>query len=127
MPGVARALLAVRVTGVLTPRDPAGAYWSARDLLRIPTLVHLPTPGPAPRKYGLGALPLPPEAAPAMLGTDGDPARYWPPAPDLDGFHTHGLGCPKSAVAALESAPALRQARTFTDPGAAVSTGLVRH
>ncbi|MFE0510603.1 ABC transporter permease [Streptomyces sp. NPDC058964] len=124
VPGVARTPLAVRVTGILAPRDPAGAYWSTRPLLRTPTLVSLPTPGPDPQKYWLGALLLPEEAAPAMLGTDGDPARYWLLAPRLDVLHAHDLGRLKSAVAALESGPGLRRARAATDSGAEVDTEL---
>ncbi|MFJ3302424.1 FtsX-like permease family protein [Streptomyces sp. NPDC086549] len=124
VPGVVRAPLAVHVTGILTPRDPAGAYWSAQPLLRTPSLVSRPSSGLEPAKYWLGALLLPPEAAPAMLGTGGNPTRYWLLAPRLDHLHAHDLGRLKSAVAALESGPGLQQARTFTGPGANVSTEL---
>lgn len=124
VPAVDRDPLAVRVTGILTPRDPAGAYWSTQPLLRTPNLVTMPTPGPDPERYWLGALLLAPEAAPAMLATDGYPVRYFFLAPDPSGLHAADLGGLKSAVASLESGPGLQQARALTDPGTDTSTGL---
>ncbi|MGW2028638.1 FtsX-like permease family protein [Streptomyces sp. NPDC001356] len=124
MPAPGRAPLAVRVTGVLVPRDPGSAYWSTVPLLRTPTLVTLPTPGPDPDKYWLGALLLAPEAAPALLGTSTDPARYWHLAPDLRGLRAHDLDRLRPAVAALESGPGLQRARAVTDDGTDVSTDL---
>ncbi|MEV0179417.1 FtsX-like permease family protein [Streptomyces sp. NPDC050625] len=124
VPGVVRAPLKVRVTGILDPRSPADAYWSTRPLLRTPSLVSLPAPGPDPQKYWLGALLLHPDAAPALLGTNGAPIRSWLLAPRLDGLHAHDLGRLKSAVAALESGPGLRRARDLTDASGDVSTEL---
>ncbi|MEW2509032.1 FtsX-like permease family protein [Streptomyces sp. NPDC046870] len=124
MPAPGRAPLAVRVTGILVPRDPDSAYWSTVPLLRTPTLVTLPTPGPDPDKYWLGALLLAPEAAPALLGTSTDPARYWHLAPDLRGLRAHDLDRLRPAVAALESGPGLQRARAVTDDGTDVGTDL---
>ncbi|MEV7812090.1 FtsX-like permease family protein [Streptomyces flaveolus] len=124
MPAPGRDPLAVRVTGILVPRDPDGAYWSTVPLLRTPTLVTLPTPGPDPDKYWLGALLLAPEAAPALLGTSTNPARYWHLAPDLRGLHAHDLDRLRPAVAALESGPGLQRARTVTDDGTDINTDL---
>ncbi|MEV5385577.1 FtsX-like permease family protein [Streptomyces sp. NPDC052721] len=124
MPAPGRDPLAVRVTGILVPRDPYGAYWSTVPLLRTPTLVTLPTPGPDPDKYWLGALLLAPEAAPALLGTSTNPARYWHLAPDLRGLHAHDLDRLRPAVAALESGPGLQRARAATDDGTDINTDL---
>ncbi|MER5914136.1 FtsX-like permease family protein [Streptomyces sp. NPDC001982] len=124
VPGVARAPLAVRVTGILTPRDPVGAYWSTLPLLRTPTLVSLPSLGSDPATYWLGALLLAPDAAPAILGTGGSHLRYWLLAPDNGALHAHDTGRLESVVAALESGPGLQRARDLTDPGAEVNTGL---
>ncbi|MEU6573914.1 FtsX-like permease family protein [Streptomyces sp. NPDC046805] len=124
VPGMARAPLAVRVTGILTPRHPSGAYWSTQPLLRTPELARLPAPGPDPQEYWLGALLLPGQAAPAVMGTNGVPVRYWLLAPDLGGLRAHDLDRLKSAVAALESGPALERARVLTDPAADVNTDL---
>ncbi|MFJ8599555.1 FtsX-like permease family protein [Streptomyces shenzhenensis] len=124
VPAVARAPLAVRVTGIVTPREPAGAYWSTRSLLHTPSLVPLPGSGPDRNWYWLGALLLAPEAAPALLGTDGDPVRYWYLAPDPGRFHASDLGRLKAAVATLESGPGLQEARALTGPGTDVTTDL---
>ncbi|MGW3465751.1 ABC transporter permease, partial [Streptomyces olivaceoviridis] len=124
MPAPGRDPLAVRVTGILVPRDPDGAYWSTVPLLRTPTLVTLPTPGPDPDTYWLGALLLAPEAAPALLGTSTNPARYWHLAPALRGLHAHDLDRLRPAVAALESGPGLQRARAVTDDGTDINTDL---
>ncbi|WP_225832272.1 ABC transporter permease [Streptomyces sp. NK08204] len=124
VPAVARPPIAVRVTGILTPRDPADAYWSAVPLLRTPTLVSVPTLGPDPVRYWLGALLLPPDAAPVLLGTGGNPGRYWFLAPDLDGLRAHDLDRLDSTLAALESGPGLRRARNAVDPGVGVESDL---
>ncbi|WP_063785390.1 FtsX-like permease family protein [Streptomyces resistomycificus] len=112
VPGVERAPLAVRVTAIVTPRDPAGPYWSAQPLLRTPTLVRLPGPSSDADRYWLGALLLAPEAAPAILGTPGNPWSYWQLAPDTDALHAHDVDRLRSAIASLESGPALRKVRS---------------
>ncbi|MEV5434858.1 FtsX-like permease family protein [Streptomyces sp. NPDC052682] len=123
-PGVARAPLVVRVTGIVEPRVPDGAYWSTYPLMRTPSLVPLPSRDADPKRYWLGALLLAPQAAPAMLGTPADPWRYWQVAPSGTGLHAHDLARVKSAVAALESGPGLEEARAFTAPDVAASTDL---
>ncbi|MFI9149727.1 FtsX-like permease family protein [Streptomyces sp. NPDC053367] len=114
VPGLVRGSLAVRITGIVTPRDPSGAYWSTTQLLRTPALVYVPG-DPDRRAYWLGALLLPPEAGPVLLGTVGAPVRYWNLAPDPRGLHGYDLDRLKSAVASVESGPALRDARLYTD------------
>ncbi|RPF33579.1 FtsX-like permease family protein [Streptomyces sp. TLI_185] len=124
VPGEERAPLAVRVTGIVTPRDPGGAYWAAQPLLRTPDLVLLPGNGADPDKYWVGSLLLAPEAAPAMLGTAGSAWRYWQLAPSPAALHAHEVDRLKSAVASLEAGPVLRKVRTLTDPTTTVSTDL---
>ncbi|MEW2618914.1 FtsX-like permease family protein [Streptomyces sp. NPDC048106] len=114
VPAQDRPPLRVRVTGILLPRDPGGAYWSTVPRLRTPALMTVATPGGDPPRYWLGTLLLPQEAAPALLGTGMDPIRYWFLAPDLAAPHAHELGRLTSAVAALESGPGLRRARATT-------------
>ncbi|MFJ8081211.1 FtsX-like permease family protein [Streptomyces sp. NPDC096205] len=123
VPGLVRGPVAVRVTGIVTPREPSGAYWSTASLLRTPALVHLPG-DPDRRAYWLGALLLPPEAGPVLLGTAGDPVRYWNLAPDPGGLHGYDMDRLKSALASLESGPALREARLHTDERTEVTTDL---
>lgn len=124
VPGVGRAPLAVHVTGIVTPRDPEGAYWATQPLLRTPDLVLLPGNGADPDKYWVGSLLLAPEAAPAMLGTSRSPWRYWQLAPSTAALHAYEAGRLKSAVASLESGPTLRKVRMLTDPSTTVNTDL---
>ncbi|NNN37578.1 ABC transporter permease, partial [Streptomyces sp. S3(2020)] len=114
VPGEGRDPLVVRITGIVTPSDPAGAYWSTHPVLHRPSLV--PLPGANAEKYWLGALLLAPEAAPALLGTPGSPWRYWQLAPVTDALHAYDAGRLKSAVASLESGPALQKVREVTGP-----------
>ncbi|MEU0602147.1 FtsX-like permease family protein [Streptomyces sp. NPDC006393] len=123
VPAVSRPPLAVRVTGIVEPREPRGAYWATEPLLRTPSLARVPGGGD-PVYYWIGALLLPPEAAPALLATEGVPVRYWQVAPDTGALHARDLAGLKSAVAALESGPGLGQVRAATDPAAQTSTEL---
>ncbi|MFE6287456.1 FtsX-like permease family protein [Streptomyces sp. NPDC057877] len=114
VPGSGRAPLAVRVTGVVAPRDAEGAYWSAQPVLRTPAQSRLP--GSAPTEvYWLGGLLLAPDAGPVLLGTPGRPHRYWQLAPDLDTLRGHDLDRLASAVAALESGPGVQRLRAAVD------------
>ncbi|MEV6111272.1 FtsX-like permease family protein [Streptomyces sp. NPDC052109] len=124
VPVPGRSALAVRVTGILDPRDPAGAYWSTVPRLRTPVLVSVPSLGGDPPKYWLGTLLLPQEAAPALLGTTVNPFRYSFLAPDPHALHARDLDGLKSAVAALESGPALERVRALTGNGTEITTGL---
>ncbi|MDQ0787037.1 FtsX-like permease family protein [Streptomyces sp. B3I8] len=123
VPGAERAPLAVRVTGIVAPRQSDGAYWGAQPLLHSPSLVRDGNSPDAPT-YWLGALLLPPEAAPAMLGTPGNPWRYWQVAPDTSRTPAHALPALRSAVAALESGPGLGRIRDAVDPAADAETDL---
>ncbi|MFE2041306.1 FtsX-like permease family protein [Streptomyces sp. NPDC059477] len=123
VPGTGREPLAVRVTGVFTPRDPDGPYWSTDPLLHSPVLARVPD-DPDGSVYWQGVLHLAPEAAPAMLGTPGMPSRYWHLAPAHSALYAHELPRLRSAVAALESGPGLRTVRSATDDRTLAVTGL---
>lgn len=112
VPGEGRAPLVVHVTGIVTPRDQGGGYWSTQPVLHRPSLV--PVPGANGEKYWLGALLLAPEAAPAMLGTPVTPWRYWQLAPVTSALHAYDADRLKSAVASLEAGPSLQQIREAT-------------
>jgi len=105
--------VAVRITGIVTPRDPQGAYWSAKSLLRTPALIH--EPAPSVDMYWLGALLLAPEAAPVLLATPGDPERYWQLAPSEAALRARDTPALRSALASLEAGPALRKVRLQID------------
>ncbi|MEU8863206.1 FtsX-like permease family protein [Streptomyces umbrinus] len=124
VPGMQRDPLAVRITGIVAPRDPESAYWTTQPLLRTPSLIRPPTQGGEPETYWLGALLLPPDAAPVLLGTPGEPARYWLLTPDPAALTAHDLSRLGSAVASLESGPGLVKVRDSTDADTSVSTDL---
>lgn len=125
VPAVSRPPLAVRVTGILTPREPDGAYWGTQPRIRTPDLMRIPRPDDHdPPKYWIGSLLLPPEAAPALLGTAGYPVRYWQLAPDPRALRAHELDGLESAVASLKSGPGLGQVREATDPNTQTITDL---
>ncbi|NEB01841.1 FtsX-like permease family protein [Streptomyces sp. SID13726] len=105
--------LAVRVTGIVTPRDPEGAYWSTKSLLRTPALIR--EPAPSVDMYWLGALLLAPEAAPVLLATPGNPERYWQLAPSEQALRARDTPALRSALASLEAGPALRKVRLKID------------
>ncbi|WP_369029589.1 FtsX-like permease family protein [Streptomyces adonidis] len=123
LPRPVRAPLAVRVTGIVVPRAPAGAYWSTLPVLRTPALSRLP--GSAlPEVYWTGGLLLAPDAGPVLLGTPGVPHRYWQVAPDVAGLRGHELDRLASAVAAFESGPGVQRLRAVVDPRLEARTNL---
>jgi putative ABC transport system permease protein len=124
VPAVGRASLAVRVTGIVTPRDPEGAYWSTQPLLRTPALAVVPSNDPNKDYYWLGALLLSPDAAPALLGTSAVPWSYWQYAPTAGSLHSYDTDRLRSVIASLEGGPGLRRIIALTGPTTTVSTDL---
>lgn len=114
--------LTVRITGVVAPRGQEGAYWSAQPLLRSAELASVPRP--VPSKYWEGTVLVAPEAAATLLGTDGNPERYWHLAPDTRVPTARELPRLTSALASLLSGTGLRDIRRVTDPDTDVDTGL---
>ncbi|AXE85216.1 ABC transporter permease [Streptomyces sp. Go-475] len=114
--------LTVRITGVLEPRHPQGSYWSAEPVLRTPALQS--NNGRPPQFYWEAGVLLAPGAAPALLGGQGEPEKYWRFAPAtgrLTGADASALG---AAVASLEDGPGLVRMRGAAGPTAQLSTGL---
>ncbi|WP_284433655.1 ABC transporter permease [Streptomyces sp. TUS-ST3] len=103
----------VRVTGIVTPRDPRDAYWSTKTILRTPALLREPIP--STDMYWVGALLLSPKAAPALLAGSGKPERYWQLAPEMGNLRARDLTALRSAIASLEAGPALREIRREVD------------
>ncbi|WP_448321983.1 FtsX-like permease family protein [Streptomyces sp. CO7] len=125
LPDVEGTPLAVRVTGIVVPRSPEGAYWSTLPVLRAPALSQVPGSIPADY-YWLGGLLLAPDAGPALLGvqSEDDLTRYWHLAPDLGALRAHDLEQLSSAVAALEAGPGAQHLRTVVDQNMETQTGL---
>lgn len=124
IPGELRGPLGIRITGIVTPANPRGAYWSTHDVLRTPSLVRLAARVPDPPTYWLAGLLLPPDAAPALLDIPGRPERYWNIAPrtaSLDGGELSGL---QAAVTATVDGGGLLEVRRATDVNTAARTEL---
>ncbi|MFJ7419429.1 FtsX-like permease family protein [Streptomyces uncialis] len=124
IPGELRDPLGVRITGIVTPENPRGAYWSTHDVLRTPSLVRVPSRVPDPPTYWLAGLLLPPDAAPALLDIPGQPERYWNIAPrtgSLDGGELSEL---QAAVTATVDGGGLLEIRRATDVNTAARTEL---
>ncbi|MEU0943975.1 FtsX-like permease family protein [Streptomyces canus] len=105
--------LPVRITGLVTPHDPKGAYWSTRSILRTPALIR--EPAPSVDMHWLGALLIAPEGAPVLLATPGRPERYWQLAPSEEALRARDTPAMRSALASLEAGPALRKVRLKID------------
>ncbi|MFF7159857.1 ABC transporter permease [Streptomyces sp. NPDC008086] len=123
VPGSERGPLAVRVTAIVVPRAPEGAYWSALPVLRTPSLSRQPELLPTDVHW-LGGLLLAADAGPALLGTPGRPERYWNVAPDVGTLRGHDVDRLASAVASLESGPGLQRLREVVDGSLDARTNL---
>ncbi|MFJ7626138.1 ABC transporter permease [Streptomyces sp. NPDC097595] len=115
--------LTVRVTGIVAPKRPEASYWSSDELLRTPSLVPAPSKG-APLFFWTAALLLPPDAAPALLATTGQPEVHWQFAPESSGLTTRDVPRLRTAIASLESGPGLLAVRERAGDTVSVSTGL---
>ncbi|WP_405501908.1 ABC transporter permease [Streptomyces niveus] len=126
VPGVDRDELGVRITGIVVPRDPANSYWAVEPTLGSPALVTKPTRDLPPPRYWRASLLLAPDAAPALLGTTGEPQVYWRIAPDAGALTARDAPQLASRIASLENGPELTRLRapTVVGPSAVVATGL---
>ena len=123
VPAAERGPLAVRVTGIVEPRTPQGAYWSTSSVLRTPYLTTVPD-DPMRSQYWVAALLLPADAAPALAATAGEPERYWMLPPDVSALHAHDLSRLTSAVASFDAGPLLQRARTAASAPVETETAL---
>ncbi|MFF2651592.1 ABC transporter permease [Streptomyces sp. NPDC058045] len=124
LPGVSRSPLRVRVTGLVKPLRPKGSWWSVEPILRTPALVRVQSPDMNPPKYWVGGLLLAPDAAPVMLGTPGNPYRYWSVAPDTARLTARQLPALNSSLASVTDGPALARIRNTTGAATTASTEL---
>ncbi|MFF5186329.1 ABC transporter permease [Streptomyces sp. NPDC000345] len=114
--------LTVRITGILEPRHPQRGYWSVEPVLRSPALAYVKS-GP-PRFYWEAGVLLAPEAAPVLLGGQGEPEKYWRIAPATGALDARDAPALVEGVASLEGGPALLRMREVAGPTARLSTGL---
>ncbi|MFD7491608.1 FtsX-like permease family protein [Streptomyces sp. NPDC059832] len=115
--------LTVRITGIVAPKHPRTAYWSAQPLLRTPALVPEPNLYP-PRNYWTAAVLLPPDAAPVLLATTGEPEMFWRFAPDASGLTASDVTGLRSSLASLEGGPGLVRMRAVAGDNATFTTDL---
>ncbi len=114
--------LTVRITGIIEPRDPQGAYWSVEPVLRTPGLAALPS-NPPQYRWEAGLL-LAPDAGPALLGTQSAPEKYWRLAPATAGLTAQDTPALLQRIASLEGGPELLEMREIAGGNAVLSTGL---
>jgi putative ABC transport system permease protein len=112
--------LAVRITGIVDPVRPEGNYWSGDQILRNPGLSS--TGDHPPLTYWNAGLLLAPEAAPALLGTLGEPQAYWRIAPDVTGLTAQQLPVLSDRVASLENGPELLRLKQAVGQHASLTT-----
>ncbi|MES9507284.1 FtsX-like permease family protein [Streptomyces sp. NPDC000609] len=120
--------LTVRITGIVAPRAPRSTYWSAEPLFRTPALVPEPETTPPsldpPRYYWTATVLLPQDAAPALLGSTGEPEMFWRFAPDSSALTATDVPGLRSALASLENGPGLVRLRAVAGDDAAFRTDL---
>ncbi|MZF89203.1 ABC transporter permease, partial [Streptomyces sp. SID5643] len=120
--GFTNGPLTVRVTGVLQPRHPERSYWSAEPVLRTPAMAS--NGGRPPQFYWEAGVLLAPDAAPALLGGQGEPERYWRFAPATGRLTGSDAAALTERIASLEDGPGLVRMRGVAGPTAQLSTGL---
>ncbi|MET7538592.1 FtsX-like permease family protein [Streptomyces sp. NPDC005507] len=122
VPALMKGDVSVRITGVLKARDPKASYWAADPVLAAPSLRQTETLPPS--NFWVGGILLAPEAAPALLGTAGDPEQFWQLAPDLGSLDARTMPALKSALAYTKDGPGLLAVRRATGGDTEVATGL---
>ncbi|MER5882570.1 ABC transporter permease [Streptomyces sp. NPDC001941] len=98
-----RGPLVVTVTGVVAPRDPAGAYWATEPVTRTPALVLTKDL----ERFWQAVLLVPPAAGPALRGASGSPETYWNLPPDTSSLTPRDLDALGSAVTYVQNGPGL--------------------
>ncbi|MFI7384704.1 FtsX-like permease family protein [Streptomyces sp. NPDC049813] len=111
VPDVMGRAIAVHITGVVAPKNPSGAYWSASSLMGTPQWRS--TKGMPPTHFWGAALLLHPDAAPALVRT-GTVEQYWQLAPDTSTLTARRLPALKAGLAATTDGPGLLTVRRAT-------------
>ncbi|MEU5953892.1 FtsX-like permease family protein [Streptomyces sp. NPDC047525] len=115
----------VRITGIVEPLRPKGAYWSYDPILRTPSLIDVPgNNAQEPKRRWHAALLLAPDAGSFLPAVDQNPQRYWRLAPDPGALTAGDVPALKQHIASLEGGPLRTELRGFTHDDAMVSTEL---
>ncbi|MEV5613586.1 ABC transporter permease [Streptomyces sp. NPDC052225] len=122
-PNIEGEWAAIRITGIVAPRNPSGAYWSTRPLLRTPALRS--DDSKPPKHYWTGTLLLNPGAGPALINLPNGVEQYWQLAPSIDSLKARELPALREALAYTTDGPGLLKVRRATASETTdVSTGL---
>ncbi|MGY0024102.1 FtsX-like permease family protein [Streptomyces sp. YJ-C3] len=122
VPSADARTIAVRITGIVAPKNPSGAYWSAAGLLRTPQLRS--TDGIPPSRYWGAALLLDPSASIA-LSRSWLVEPYWRIAPDTSALTARELPDLKAGLAYTMDGPGMLEVQQATrSTGTEVTSGL---
>ncbi|MET9499016.1 ABC transporter permease [Streptomyces sp. NPDC006552] len=122
LPVAAGGTVAVHLTGIVTPKNPSGAYWSASSLLGTPQWRG--TKDMPPTHFWGAALLLHPDAAPALTAL-APVEQYWQLSPDTSGLTARRLPALKAGLASTTDGAGLLDVRRATGSATAdVSSGL---
>ncbi|MFI8187181.1 FtsX-like permease family protein [Actinacidiphila glaucinigra] len=123
LPTTSGSPLTVRVTGIVTPRSPGSAFWSAEPDLRSPTLLTVPGPsGADPAYYWHFSALISQEASGVVLGLAGGARLYWHHPVDVGTVTAHDVPALRDRLASLSSGPDSTRLRSLTGiPGISVT------
>ncbi|MFE7664018.1 FtsX-like permease family protein [Streptomyces celluloflavus] len=108
--------LTVRISGLLTPREPQGTYWSAEPRMAAPQLDS--TAASPPLKFWSAGLLLSPDDGAALLSTGGAPEKYWRYPVDTAALSVHDVPELRDRLRSLEHGPGLVRLRSVAGNGA---------
>ncbi|MFI2258693.1 FtsX-like permease family protein [Streptomyces tubercidicus] len=108
--------LTVRISGLLTPRSPDGAYWAADPLMTAAR--QDVTPGLPPQRFWRAGLLLAPQDGPALLRTEGEPEKFWRYPVDTHALTARDAPMLRDRLLSLEHGAALTELRGVAGSGA---------
>ncbi|MFF3565042.1 FtsX-like permease family protein [Streptomyces sp. NPDC002574] len=98
--------LTARVTGIVSPRSPETAYWSAEPDLRAPTLITVrPSPAADPKYYWHFTALISPDATAALLGLHDGAQVYWHHPADIGALTASDVPAARDRISALNAGP----------------------
>ncbi|MGP8301727.1 FtsX-like permease family protein [Streptomyces inhibens] len=106
----------VRICGLLTPRDPDGAYWAVDPLMA--TARQDVTEGVPSHRFWRAGLLLSPQDGPALLSTEGEPEKFWRYPVDASALTAHDAPLLRDRLLSLEHGAALARLRSVAGSGA---------
>ncbi|MBM9508387.1 ABC transporter permease [Streptomyces sp. KK5PA1] len=122
--GKAATPVTVRISGILTPRDPGSLYWHEDTDLLGPTLSAPPAaPGDDPKTYWHFTLLVDRTAADSMPLLGQGATLYWHHPVDVPALAAHYVPALRRELASLDSGPAASALQRATAPGVRLTGG----